>query len=201
MFLFIHNAENSGQLSGITFDCLGNIFFWITTIFTSAVCLIPFFIARRIEYHFSENIINNLMQKKYQHDYAKKIYGKKLEQMTKCTRSIAKFKRMYKANNNEIEVDNYRDKKMKEIVDMYKTNKKSQMKISTHPDQYKQSTLKKKRSYSFTGDMDTKRMMRQFQKNKEVEHKSNNEVNNSNVSEKKDIGKFVKYSVKSSKFL
>lgn len=163
MFLFIHNARNAGQLSGITTDCLGNVFFWLTTLFTTVICLIPFFLARRVEYHFTENIIYNLIQNKYQHDYAKKMYVKKLEQMTKCTRSIAKFKRMYKAEI-DVEADNYNDKKMKEIVNMYKSNKKSQMRISTNPNQT--NNFKKHRSFSFTGDMDTKRMMRNFQRSK-----------------------------------
>lgn len=46
--------------------------------------------------------------------------------MHKCSRSLAKFRKIYTANrkNNKVNIQNLADKKMKEIVDQYKLNKK-----------------------------------------------------------------------------
>ncbi len=106
-------------------DVMSSVPFWLVTIFTLAVALVPFFFIRIVEYHFSENIINNLRQERYQNDYEKKVYVKKLEQMTKATRSIAKFKRLYKDTN--VDVDNYADKQMMEMVKFYKTKRKNKV--------------------------------------------------------------------------
>jgi hypothetical protein len=125
--MVVHNARNSGEISGISGDIVSNPLFWSITLMTSAVCLVPFYVTRRADLHFSENIINNLRQKKYEQNYAKKIYIKKLEQMTKATRTIMKFKRLYKDQN--METDNYADKRMKEMVEAYKSNKIKQKQI------------------------------------------------------------------------
>jgi hypothetical protein len=118
----VHDSLNyGGEISGITGDIVNNFLFWIATLFICTMTLVPFFILRRADYHFSENIVNNLRQRKYEHDYAKKVYVKKLEQMTKATRSIAKFKRLYKDTN--IETDTYADKQMLEMVKVYKSNR------------------------------------------------------------------------------
>jgi len=123
IFLIIHDSRNAGEASGITGEVVGNLLFWVTTIITSCFALVPFFIIRRADYHFSENIISNVRQKKYEHDYAKKVYVKKLEQITKATRSIAKFKRLYKESN--MQADNYADKQLIELVKLFKNNRKS----------------------------------------------------------------------------
>jgi hypothetical protein len=120
--MYIHNFRNTGEVSGITQEITGNPLFWIALSLTSAVALVPFYIARRADLHFSDNIINNLKRKKYEQNYAKKIYIKKLEYETRKTRTLMKFRRLYKERN--LNPDNFADKRMKEIVDEYRINRK-----------------------------------------------------------------------------
>lgn len=82
---------------------------------------------------------------------------KKLEQMTKATRSIAKFKRLYKMNQDNTEVDNYADKQMKIIVDQFKSDRqKFKNTVVNKPDyqnliaNFSREIVVKKRSASFT---------------------------------------------------
>jgi hypothetical protein len=124
--MVLHESRNSGEISGITGDVVSNILFWLVVIMTSASCLLFFTIARHLEALFSENIINNIRQNRYRHEYEKKIYKRKLEQMSRCKRTLAKFKRLYKQKGENEEVDiNYADKKMKEIVEMYKNKQRT----------------------------------------------------------------------------
>jgi hypothetical protein len=123
----LHESRESGEISGITGDIVSNINFWFVVIITSASCLLFFSIARNLEALFSESIINNIRQNKYRHEYEKKIYKKKLEQMGRCKRTLNKFKRLYKHKGEDVieNDENYADKKMKEMVDLYKTKKKT----------------------------------------------------------------------------
>lgn len=123
LFMVIHDNISYKDIGGLARDILLNLTFWLTMISTTAVCIVPFYLLRRAEFHFSGNIIINLRQKKFEHDYARKYYQKKLQQMTKATRSIAKFKRLYKLNQDNLDEDNYADKQMKLMVDEYKTKK------------------------------------------------------------------------------
>ncbi len=120
--MYIHNLRNTGEVSGITQEITGNPLFWIALSLTSTIALVPFYIARRADLHFSDNIINNLKRKKYEQNYAKKIYIKKLEYETRKTRTLMKFRRLYKERN--LNPDNFADKRMKEIVDEYRINRK-----------------------------------------------------------------------------
>jgi hypothetical protein len=120
--MYIHNLRNTGEVSGITEEITGNPLFWMALSLTSAIALVPFYIARRADLHFSDNIINNLKRKKYELNYAKKIYIKKLEYETRKTRTLIKFRRLYKDRN--LNPDNFADKRMKEIVDQYRISRK-----------------------------------------------------------------------------
>jgi hypothetical protein len=88
-----------------------------------AISLIPIIISRKIDLHFSHNIINNIRNRRFEDDYLRKTYLKKLENMSRCTRSLAKFKKLYKVEEHFV-AENYADKKMKEFVELYKTLKK-----------------------------------------------------------------------------
>ena len=83
---------------------------------------------------FSDTIINNLRNQRTQNDFAKKMYIKKIEHMTKCTRSLAKFKKIYKALD-EYNADNFADRKMREIVQLYKSTKKKSPSINNFDNQ------------------------------------------------------------------
>lgn len=121
---FIYDSFKTGYLaSGILMDSMGNLYFWLVVICTSGLTLAPFYLLRSIQIFFGESIIHNLRTGNYQKDYLKKKYIKMLEELAKCTRSVVKFKRIFKQNN--FEADNYADKRMKEIVENYKQNKKN----------------------------------------------------------------------------
>lgn len=124
--MIIHELRNAGEISGITGDICGNLNFWLTILITSVLAIFPFFIVRRHEYLFSQTIINNLRQNKYEIEYAKKKYVNKIAQLTKYTRYLAKFKKLMKQDPNKVELDNYVDKRMMDIVEMYKSTKKNE---------------------------------------------------------------------------
>jgi hypothetical protein len=115
------------QLGAYTYDIISNIQFCFTLIITLAIALVPVIISRKVDNLYLNNIINNLRNRKYEDDYLRKIYTKKLKHMSKCTRSVVKFKKIYQANEqNQYEGgDNYADRKMKEIVELYRNNRRS----------------------------------------------------------------------------
>jgi hypothetical protein len=117
----MNEIRNAGELSGITRDILSNFLFWLVVLITCAICILLFQILRVGEVLFSGSIINNLRKNRYYHEYEKKFYLKKLEQMNRCRRTLVKFKRLYK--QNDFEIENNADKRMKEMVDMYKNEK------------------------------------------------------------------------------
>jgi hypothetical protein len=86
-----------------------------------SICVIPFLIIRRIDLHFSENIINNIRQRKYKYNFVKKSLVNNLEDITKNIRHIVKFKKILKGES--MEYDNYANKKVKELVDLYQETK------------------------------------------------------------------------------
>jgi hypothetical protein len=201
VFFIVHNSRNSGELSGIIGDVVSNLTFWLTTLMTCAICLVPFFIARRADYHFSENIINNLRHRKYEHDYAKKIYIKKLEQMTKATRTIMKFKRLY--NQDYEDVDNYADKRMKVMVEVYKSSKLKKKNNANIDDGIIRSRSKSVNHLikPISNCLDYRNLKNQEKKistNKKFESMSNNE--NSEVSERINLNEIDKLTYNASKF-
>ena len=92
-------------------------------VLASAICLIPFFILRRIDLHFSKEIIQNIRQKKYEYNFIKKSLSSKLEEFTKNIRHLVKFKKIL--HGDSIEYDNYANKKVKELVELYQDSRKN----------------------------------------------------------------------------
>ena len=105
---------------------LSNTLTWFTIIMTCSLCLIPYFILRRTEFFFGGFIINKIKLKLYKDTFIEKFYQKKLEQMTRVVRRVAKFKRFYynekEDNPND---DNLANEKMKKFVDEFKIKKKN----------------------------------------------------------------------------
>jgi hypothetical protein len=123
IILFVTYASfGSDQLGAYTFDIVSNIKFWFVLVITLAIDLLFVIISRKIDNLLSDTIINNLRNSKYEHDYTKKLYIKKIEHMSKWTRYVARFKKIY--NNNNYEADTYADRKMKELVEKYRKNNK-----------------------------------------------------------------------------
>jgi hypothetical protein len=106
-------------------DLTGNFQFWLTLIVTCYISILPPLIMRRYGVLFNDNIINNLRQRRYENNYVKKTYIRKIEEMNKYKRSLAKFKKIYRLQD-DYEPDNLNDKKIKDIVDTFKRTKTSQ---------------------------------------------------------------------------
>ena len=112
-----------GEVSGITIDIISSWNFWLVTILSSSISCVLFFMIRRYDFLFSDTIINDIMQNRFESNFWNKINKKKLEEIRKFQRSVSKFKRLYKMKNEEFE--NYADKRLKEKVEAFKNIKKS----------------------------------------------------------------------------
>jgi len=122
----ILDALKSGyMIGGIMIDTAKCPLFWLVMLCTCGITLLPFYLFRRLEFFFNNTIINNVNLNRYKQDYQIKQTKIKLEELSKFNRSIAKFKRVY--NQNNFEAQNYADRKMKEIVENYKLNKKTRL--------------------------------------------------------------------------
>ena len=129
LFLIIMNVINDNKLSGILGILMkSNISFFGIVISCASICL-PFYILRRAELFFGMNISNLIKTNKLDIIYKGKFYRKKIAQMIRATRAIAKFKKIQKdlmadenANNN-IE-NNLIDRNMIKIVEHYNENVK-----------------------------------------------------------------------------
>ena len=114
---FIEVRESSEIYKTIGFMCKDWIM-WLTYIITCASCLLPFYILRRGEFFLGGFIVNKIKQKQFD-IFIEKFYQKKVEQMTRVVRNVAKFKRIYYNEEENIQEDNYNDIKMKKIVDEF----------------------------------------------------------------------------------
>ena len=101
----------------------------LTYLITCSVCLILFYILRRGEYFFGGFIVNKIKQKQFD-IFIEKFYQKKVEQMTRVVRNVAKFKRYYYNERENIEDDDYNDQKMKKIVEEFKDKKSKYMNVN-----------------------------------------------------------------------
>lgn len=110
------------MVSGIQIDMVSNLSFWLSLLLVVSICLVPFYWIRFLEYFFGDSIVNNLRTNNYHKDFLNKKYTKILEELSKCMRSIVKFKMIFK--NTNFEPENYSGKVMKEIVDTYRQNRK-----------------------------------------------------------------------------
>ena len=102
---------------------LSNVFTWLTIIMTCSFCLLLFYIVRRGEYFFGGFIVNNIIQKRFKDYFIEKFYQKKLDQMTRVVRSVAKFKRIYYNPNEDDKDDNLADQKMRKFVNEFRAMK------------------------------------------------------------------------------
>ena len=140
--MLIYNSTDGMQVGGLLFDIINNLQIWLIILVTTFACVFPHIVIRRWEVIFSVDIINNLRHKKYQQDFTKKNYVKKIEEMTKYTRSLAKFKKIFNKDKN-YEPENLNDKKIKAVVDGFKIKKEKSkiLNINKEKTQVKQRKL------------------------------------------------------------
>ena len=126
IFLFFCDKANEDlEIYNSLTLMLSNSLTWWTIIMTCSFNLLLFFILRRAEFFFGGFIVNEIMQRNYKNYFIEKFYQKKVEQMTRVVRSVAKFKRIYYHSDEDILDDNLADQKMRKIVDDYKFKKKN----------------------------------------------------------------------------
>ena len=105
---------------------MGNLNFWLTLILVCGIIFIPFFILRNAEYFFGGFIVNLILQNRIDNIYLIKYCQKKIDEMTRINRQVARFMKMYKNPEDLNKVDNFADKKMQEAVMQYKEIKLSE---------------------------------------------------------------------------
>jgi hypothetical protein len=125
LFLLICDKINSDfEIYDSLSIMLSNFFTWLTIIMTCSFCLIPFYIIRGAEFFFGEFIIKKIKQKEFKEYIIEKFYQKKIDQMTRVVRSVAKFKRIYYQEDELKEDDNLANQKMRKIVDQFEAQRK-----------------------------------------------------------------------------
>ena len=130
LYLIIFEYSESVNIYGNLRFFIKNWLSWLTYIITCWTCLILFYVLRRGEYFFGGFIINKIKQKQFD-IFIEKFYQKKVEQMTRVVRNVAKFKRIYynKKDDNQDE-DNLNNQKMKLYVEEFKDKKIKYQNIS-----------------------------------------------------------------------
>ena len=125
IFIIVYEVMNTGNmLGGNVFEIFSSLTFLLVLVLTSYVLCLPYYILNRMKYFFGGSIVNlykitiyNKKNKKniYKNDdkgdlclqlYLKKYYIKKLEQMSMATKSINKFKMIYKDIKDNINYEN-----------------------------------------------------------------------------------------------
>ena len=134
-FLFFVEINEESELYKTLKFMLNNLDCWLTGLITCSFCLVLFFILRRGEYFFGGFILNKIKQKQFD-IFIEKFYQKKVEQMTRVVRNVAKFKRIYYNEQENSQEDILNDQKMKKIVEEFKYKKK----------QYVNTNMKKNKS-------------------------------------------------------
>ena len=134
-FLIFVEVNEESELHETLKFMLKNWNSWLTGLITCSLCLIFFYILRRGEYFFGGFILNKIKQKQFD-IFIEKFYQKKVEQMTRVVRNVAKFKRIYYNEEENDQEDILNDQKMKKIVEEFKDKKK----------QYMNTNLKKNKS-------------------------------------------------------
>ena len=121
--LVVYNAIdlNSGMGNSLYF-IIGNLNFWLTLIIVVSIECVPFYILRQAEFFFGGFIVDKIKRGQIKDLYVEKFYRKKVEEMTRITRNVAKFMKIYKNQKNQY--DNLADQQMKKIVDEFKEQRK-----------------------------------------------------------------------------
>ena len=133
LFVIAFNRiSNDNKLSGIVGEIVNSLISFLTVIINCAICCLPFYILRRAELFFGMNYSNLIKINKLEPIYIGKFYKKKIQQMIRATRAIAKFKKIYKEflNNKKIQkiYDNLNDIKMIKVIERWEQEKQNKRK-------------------------------------------------------------------------
>ena len=129
LVLFIVNQINlECGMDDTLWYIMGNWNFWFTIIAICALLCVPFYILRKSEYFFGGFIVNLILQKKINNIYLIKYCQKKVEEMTRVHRNVAKFTKIYKNKDGTFKIDNFGDEQMKKWVDQFKSERRKSKK-------------------------------------------------------------------------
>ena len=129
IFMFLLEKVLDTDIYGTLNFMIKNLNNLLTYIITCWICLLFFYILRRGEFFFGGFILNKIKLKQFD-IFIEKFYQKKVEQMTRVLRNVAKFKRFYYNKQEDIQEDNLNDQKMKKIVDEFKDKQKKYININ-----------------------------------------------------------------------
>ena len=125
LVLFIVNQINlECGMDDTLWFIMSNWNFWFTMIAICALLCVPFYILRKAEYFFGGFIVNSILQKKINNIYLVKFCQKKVEEMTRVHRNVAKFTKIYKNKDGTFKIDNFGDEQMKKWVDQFKMERR-----------------------------------------------------------------------------
>ena len=102
---------------------MGNLNFWFTLVMVSGILFVPYYILRCAEYFFGGFLVNLILLKRVDHIYFIKYCQKKIDEMTRINRRVAKFMKLYNHPTEAEKVDNYADKQMQEIISQFKKDR------------------------------------------------------------------------------
>ena len=135
VLVIINQVNTETGIDDTLWFLMGNLNFWFTLILICGIIFIPFYILRNAEYFFGGFIVNLILQNRIDHIYSIKYCQKKVDEMTRRNRKIAKFMKIYKNREEQEKINNYADKQMLELVNQFKTqrrvNKKYKKKKNT----------------------------------------------------------------------
>ena len=123
--------SKSDELGAYNWDVCSS---WILYLMLGCViymCMIPVYVSKYANYLFSDSVINNIRYGRECKEFKRRMLVKKINQIRKCKKCLDKFKCYLNdnTNNNGIEgcdEDNYCNKKLKEVVEVYKEMKRNE---------------------------------------------------------------------------
>ena len=122
--LFCDKAYEEFEIYNSLSFMLSNTYVIFSIIMTCSVCIIPYYILRRLEFYFGGSIVNKIKQNNYKDLLREKYYKKKVEQMTRVVRKYAKFREIY-YHQEENHEENLPERKMRKNVSEFKDKIKS----------------------------------------------------------------------------
>ena len=137
VLVIINQVNTETGIDDTLWFLMGNLNFWLTLILICGLIYIPFYILRNAEYFFGGFIVNLILQNRIDHIYSIKYCQKKVDEMTRRNRKIAKFMKMYKNPEEQEKINNYADKQMFELVNQFKTQRRGYKKYKKKKDTQK----------------------------------------------------------------
>ena len=124
VLVIINQINTETGMDDTLWFIMGNWTFWLTLIAVIAIVFIPFYILRKAEYFFGGLIVNLILQNQIDNVYLFKYCQKKVEEMTRVHRNVAKFTKIYKNKDGSVKIDNFGDEQMKKWVEQFKNQRK-----------------------------------------------------------------------------